>query len=75
VSSHSGSKDPNIEHLSAAILDPAVSRVFLATVFITLTLVVVGFLMPTRVHEPDTLVPDTSAPDEPAVESEPDAVS
>ena len=68
VSSHSGSADPSIEHLSAGILDPAINHVFLATVFITLSLLVVGFLMPTRVHEPDA---PASAP----VEAEPDAVT
>jgi MFS family permease len=51
VSSHSGSSDPNIEHLSAGILEPAINDVFLVTVFITLTLLVVAFLMPTRVVE------------------------
>jgi EmrB/QacA subfamily drug resistance transporter len=53
VSSHARSADPNIEHLSARILEPAINGVYLATVFITLTLLVVGFLMPTRVHEPE----------------------
>ena len=51
VSSHTGSSDPNIEHLSAGILEPAINDVFLVTVFITLALLVVGFLMPTRVVE------------------------
>ena len=58
VSSHSGSSDPNLEHLSAGILEPAINDVYLVTVFITLTLVAVAFLMPTRVTEPDN-EPDT----------------
>jgi hypothetical protein len=57
VSSHTGNADPNIEHLSSRILDPAINDVYLATVFITLALLVVGFLMPTRVHEPDATAP------------------
>jgi EmrB/QacA subfamily drug resistance transporter len=54
VSSHSATADPNIEHLAAAILEPAINDVFLVTVFITLALLVVGFLMPSRITEPDT---------------------
>jgi EmrB/QacA subfamily drug resistance transporter len=53
VSSHLGSSDPDISHLSPGILEPAIHDVFLATVFITLALLVVGFLMPTRVTEPE----------------------
>jgi hypothetical protein len=68
VSSHSGSSDPNIEHLSIEVLEPAINDVFLATVFITLALLVVGFLMPTRVIEPDA--PTSAEPAaEPAAES------
>jgi MFS family permease len=69
VSSHSGSSDPNIEHLSAGILDPAINDVFLVTVFITLSLLVVGFLMPTRVVEAEPVVVQQ------AVDPEPDAVA
>jgi EmrB/QacA subfamily drug resistance transporter len=66
VSSHAGGGDPDIEHLAAGILEPAINDVFLVTVFITLSLLVVGFLMPTRVHEPDAA---------PAPDPEPDAVT
>jgi MFS family permease len=68
VSSHAGSSDPNIERLSIGILEPAIHEVYLATVFITLSLLVVGFLMPTRVVEPEA-----PTPAEPA--SEPDAAA
>ena len=53
VSGHLGSADPDISHVSSGILEPAIHDVFLGTVFITLALLVVGFLMPTRVIEPD----------------------
>jgi EmrB/QacA subfamily drug resistance transporter len=64
VSSRLNSSDPDISHVSAAILEPAIHDVFLVTVFITLALLVVGFLMPTRVTEPETHAPDpATAPD------------
>jgi EmrB/QacA subfamily drug resistance transporter len=55
VSSRLDSSDPDIQHVSAAILEPAIHDVFLVTVFITLALLVVGFLMPSRVIEPDAV--------------------
>lgn len=67
VSSHTGSADPHIDHLSAGILEPAINDVFLVTVFITLSLLVVGLLMPNRVHEAEptvsrqAAVPDTKS--------------
>jgi EmrB/QacA subfamily drug resistance transporter len=70
VSSHAGSSDPDIEHLSARILEPAINDVYLVTVFITLALLVVGFLMPTRVTEPDAPIAS-----EPAAGPEADAVA
>jgi MFS family permease len=71
VSSRADSSDPDIRHLSAGILEPAIHDVFLVTVFITLTLLVVGFLMPSRVTEPDA--PGSAEPS--TVEAEPDAVA
>jgi MFS family permease len=61
VSGHVGSANPSIEHLSPGILEPAINEVYLVTVFVTLALLVVAFLMPTRVHEPD--VAPTPEPD------------
>jgi MFS family permease len=64
VSSHTGSADPDIEHLSSGILEPAINDVFLVTVCVTLALLLVGFFMPTRVHEPDAVpVEAASEPD------------
>src|SRR5262249_24319367 len=71
VSSHSDSADPNIEHLSAGVLEPAINDAFLGTVFITLSLLVVRALMPSRITEPST---PTDAPAAP-VDAEPDAVA
>ncbi len=67
VSSHSGTSDPNLEHLAAGILEPAISDVYLVTLFITLTLVAVAFLMPTRVTEPDTALAAESGTESDAV--------
>jgi MFS family permease len=53
VSSRLGSSDPDMSHVSSAVLEPAIHDVFVVTVFITLALLVVGFLMPTRVTEPE----------------------
>ena len=70
VSSRLDSSDPDIQHVSARILEPAIHDVFLVTVFITLALLVVGFLMPSRVTEPDA----TPAA-EPAADAERDVVA
>ncbi len=70
VSSRLDSSDPDIQHLSAGILEPAIHDVFLVTVFITFALLAVGFLMPTRVTEPD-VVPAVEA----AAAAEPDVVA
>jgi len=69
VSGRLHSSDPNIEHLSPGILEPAIHDVYLVTVFVTLALLAVGFLMPTRVHEPDAPTPTATAPAE--AESDP----
>jgi EmrB/QacA subfamily drug resistance transporter len=53
VSSRLASADPDIQHVSASILEPAVHDVFLLTVAITLALLAVAFLMPSRVSEPE----------------------
>jgi EmrB/QacA subfamily drug resistance transporter len=53
VSSRLASADPDIQHVSASILEPAVHYVFLVTVFITVALLAVAFLMPSRVTEPE----------------------
>jgi MFS family permease len=55
VSSRLDSSDPDIEHVSAGILEPAIHDVFLVTVCISLALLVVGFLMPSRVTEADPI--------------------
>jgi MFS family permease len=52
VSSRLSSADPDIQHVSASVLAPAVHDVFVVTVFITLLLLVVAFWMPSRVTEP-----------------------
>jgi EmrB/QacA subfamily drug resistance transporter len=65
VSSRVGSADPDIEHLSAAILDPAIHDVFVATVIITLALVAVGFLMPSRVTEAEAPITTHAAESDP----------
>ncbi|MGA8248701.1 MAG: MFS transporter [Nocardioides sp.] len=57
VSSRLDTSDPNLEHLSSAVLEPAIHDVFLVSVFITLALLAVGFFMPTRVAEPGPAVP------------------
>jgi EmrB/QacA subfamily drug resistance transporter len=67
VSSHATSSGASIEQLSIGILEPAIHDVYLATVFITLALLVVGFLMPTRVIEPDAQTAAEHAPDPDAV--------
>jgi EmrB/QacA subfamily drug resistance transporter len=72
VSAHLGSSDPDLSHLSAGILEPAIHDVFLVTVFISLALLVVGVLMPSRVIEPEDPVTAGQAASE---EPEPDAVA
>jgi EmrB/QacA subfamily drug resistance transporter len=70
VSGALGSGSIDLQHVSSAILEPAIHDVFLVSVFITLVLLAVAFLMPTRVTEPDAPAEATQAP---AVE--PDAVA
>lgn len=67
VSGHLGSSDPDISHVSPGILEPAIHDVFLVTVFIALALLIVGFVMPTRVTEPEEPVAAEPAPTPDAV--------
>lgn len=43
----------DLERLAAAVLEPALSAVFVAVFLVSLTLVVAGVVMPSRVHSPD----------------------
>jgi MFS family permease len=52
VSNRLGSSDPDLEHVSASILEPAIHDVFVVTLVVTLLLLVVATLMPARVTEP-----------------------
>jgi len=64
VSGHLGTSDPDIAHVSAGVLEPAIHDVFLVTVVVTAVLLVVAVLMPTRVTEPGAPViaePDAEA--------------
>jgi EmrB/QacA subfamily drug resistance transporter len=60
VSSSLGTGSPNLEHVSAAVLEPAIHDVFLASVFISIALLVVGVLMPKRVVEAEAITAPTS---------------
>ncbi|MBO0845183.1 MAG: MFS transporter [Nocardioides sp.] len=74
VSGHLGSH-PDIAHVSAAILEPAIHDVFLVTVAVTAVLLLVGALMPARITEPDPVAaPSDDEPDETA-DAEAPAVS
>ena len=53
VSSRLGTSDPDIAHVSAAVLEPAIHDVFVVTCVVTAALLVVAVLMPPRVHEPE----------------------
>jgi MFS family permease len=70
VSDELGSSSIDLQHVSSAILEPAIHDVFLVSVFITVVLLAVAFLMPTRVTEPEA---PAEAAQVPAVE--PDAVA
>jgi MFS family permease len=64
VSARLGSTDPDIAHVSAGILEPAIHDVFVVTLVVTVVLLLVAALMPARVIEAAPPV---------AVEPEPDA--
>src|SRR4051812_1125172 len=52
VSSRLGTSDPDLAHVSASILEPAIHDVFVVTVVVTAALLVVAAVMPARVTEP-----------------------
>ncbi|WP_307827967.1 MDR family MFS transporter [Nocardioides sp. SYSU D00038] len=52
VADRLGDTSPDLEHLSPAVLDPAVHGVFVASAAIAVALVVAGLLMPRRVEAP-----------------------
>ena len=54
VATRVGSSVPALEHLPAAVLDPAIHAVFVASALVAVLLVVVGSVMPRRVVEPAT---------------------
>nr|WP_179670401.1 MDR family MFS transporter [Nocardioides thalensis] len=45
--------DVDLDKLAVAVLEPALSAVFVAVFLVSLTLVVAGAVMPSRVHSPD----------------------
>lgn len=53
VSSKLGSDSADLQHVSSEILEPAIHDVFLVSVFISVALLAVAVLMPSRVVEPD----------------------
>ncbi len=69
VSSALGSADPDVQHVSSSVLEPAIHDVFLVSVFIAVVLLAVAVLMPTRVVEPEAAV------EVPSPDPETDAVS
>jgi len=54
VAARVGSSVPALEHLPAAVLDPAIHAVFVASAVVSVLLLVVGSVMPRRVVEPAT---------------------
>ena len=66
VSSRLATADPDIQHVSGSILEPAIHDVFLVTVFITVALLAVTFLMPSRITEPEPVTPPVRAGSSPA---------
>jgi len=65
VSNRLGSSDPDLAHVSAAVLEPAIHDVFVVTLVVTALLVVVATMMPSRVTEP--VAPATAGTDAEAV--------
>jgi MFS family permease len=63
VSARLGSTDPDISHLSAGILEPAIHDVFVVTLVVTVVLLLVAALMPARVTEAAPPVAVEPAPD------------
>jgi len=56
VSGRLGSASTDLQHVSAAVLEPAIHDVFLVSVFISLALLAVASFMPSRVQEPEAPV-------------------
>jgi EmrB/QacA subfamily drug resistance transporter len=54
VAARVGGSVPALEHLPAAVLDPAIHAVFVASAVVSVLLLVVGSVMPRRVVEPAT---------------------
>lgn len=52
VASHVGRGVPDLEHLTPAVLEPAIHAVFVTSAIVAVALLVVGFLMPRRIEEP-----------------------
>ncbi|WP_243058557.1 MDR family MFS transporter [Nocardioides sp. SR21] len=53
VASHVGGGIPDLEHLTPTVLEPAIHAVFVASAVVAVALLVVGFLMPRRIEEPE----------------------
>jgi MFS family permease len=71
VSARLGSGSVNLEHVSSAVLEPAIHDVYVLSLAIAVLLVVFAVFMPQRVVEPSA----STAPSEPAAEPEPDVVT
>jgi len=54
VSHALGTSNPDVQHVSSSVLEPAVHGVYLVSVFIAVVLLAVAVLMPTRVVEPES---------------------
>jgi MFS family permease len=54
VSSRLETGHPDLQHVSAAVLEPSVHDVFVLSLVISVSLLALGFLMPTRVREPES---------------------
>jgi EmrB/QacA subfamily drug resistance transporter len=52
VSSRLGTGSPDLQHVSAAVLEPAIHAVFVVSVFVSVVLLIVSVAMPKRVVEP-----------------------
>jgi hypothetical protein len=53
VSSRLGTANPDLSHVSASVLEPAVHAVFVVSLLISVALLLVGSLMPKHVTEPE----------------------
>ena len=71
VSHDLGTSDPDVQHVSSAVLEPAVHAAYVVSVFIAVVLLAVAVLMPKRVAEPATPAAEST----PVPDPEPDAVA